>query len=166
MKLRMGAAATAVLAAGVAFVSVSAPAQAACRASENRAHSFDTRLTPVPGQVCRMTADVSAGGACGAPAKWQVILPCDQTANTAISNNGRLTSTLLPRTKSQHLNAVRVTWGATKVARANLRRVAGGNRLRGEVRVDFDGDNLRRRAVRTVVMPFETVRKTISLVSD
>jgi hypothetical protein len=166
MKLRMGAAATAVLAAGVAFVSVSAPAQAACRASENRAHSFDTRLTPVPGQVCRMTVDVFAGGACGAPAKWQVILPCDQTANTAISNNGRLISILLPRTKSQDLNVVRVTWGPTKFALANLRKLAGGNPLRGEVRIDFDGDNLRLRADRTVVMPFETVRKTISIVSD
>jgi len=153
--------------AAAALVTALAPgARAACRASENKAHSFDTRLTPVAGQVCRMTVDVFAGGACGAPAKWQVMLPCDQAANTAISNNGRLFSILLPRTKSQDLNVIRVTWGTAKFALANLRKLTGASPLRGEVRIDFDGDNLRLRADRTVVMPFETVRKTISIVSD
>jgi hypothetical protein len=162
----MGAGAAALLAASVAFAASSATAQAACRASANKAHSFDTRLTPVAGQVCRMTVEVFAGGTCGAPAKWQVMLPCDQTANTAISNNGRLVSILLPRTKNQDLNVIRVTWGPEKFALANLRKLTGASPLRGEVRIDFDGDNLRLRADRTVVMPFETVRKTISIVSD
>jgi hypothetical protein len=153
--------------AAAALVAALAPgARAACRASQNKAHSFDTRLTPVAGQVCRMTVDVFAGGSCGAPAKWQVMLPCDQAGNTAISNNGRLMSILLPRTKDQDLNVIRVTWGPAKFALANLRKLTGGSPLRGEVRIDFDGDNLRLRADRTVVMPFETVRKTMSIVSD
>jgi hypothetical protein len=164
MRPGTGAGTTVLLA--VAFASLSSPAQAACRTSENKAHSFDTRLTPVPGQVCRMTVDVFAGGACAAPAKWQVMLPCDQTANTAISNNGRLISILLPRTKSQDLNVIRVSWGPTKFALASLRKLTGASPLRGEVRIDFDGDNLRLRADRTVVMPFETVRKTMSIVGD
>jgi len=142
------------------------PARAACRASENKAHSFDTRLTPVAQAVCRMTVEVFAGGSCGAPATWAVLLPCDQTANTAISNNGRLISILLPRTNNQDLNVIRVTWGPEKFALANLRKLAGASPLRGDVRIDFQGDNLRLRADRTLVMPFETVRKTISIVSD
>ena len=146
---------------------VSAPrAQAACRASENKAHSFDTRLAPGAGRVCRMAVDVFAGGTCGAPPRWQVTLPCDQVSNTAISNNGRLFSILLPRTKSQDLNVIRVSWSPEKFALANLRKLTGASPLRGEVRIDFDGDNLRLRADRTVVIPFETVRKTISIVSD
>ena len=149
------------------IVAASGPrAWAACRASANKAHAFDTRLTPVAGQVCRMTVQVFAGGACGATPAWQVLLPCDQVSNTAISTNGRLISILLPRTKSQDLNVIRVTWGPEKFALANLRKLTGATPLRGEVRIDFDGDNLRLRADRTVVMPFETVRKTISIVSD
>src|SRR5262249_56052309 len=96
----------------VVFTAFAPRAGATCRASENKAHSFDTRLTPVAGQVCRMTVDIFAGGTCGAPAKWQVLLPCDQTSNTAISNNGRLVSILLPRTKSQDPNVIPVTSGA------------------------------------------------------
>jgi len=152
--------------AALGLVAFAPRAEAACRASGNKAHSFDTRLTPVAGQVCRMTVQVFAGGACGATPAWQVVLPCDQTSNTAISNNGRLISILLPRTKSQDLNVIRVTWGPEKFALANLRKLTGASPLHGEVRIDFDGDNLRLRADRTLVMPFETVRKTISIVSD
>ena len=59
------------VAAALAAAAAPPAASAACRASANNAHSFDTRLTPVPGQVCRMTVDVFAGGSCGQPARWQ-----------------------------------------------------------------------------------------------
>jgi hypothetical protein len=150
----------------VSLALVPAGASAACRASANGAHSYDTRLTPVAGQVCRMTVAVSAGGACAQPPRWQVLLPCDQASQTAISNNGRLISILLPRTKSQDLNVIRVTWGTEKFALANLRKLAGPSPLRGEVRIDFQGDALRLRADRTLVIPFEQVRKLVSAVAD
>jgi hypothetical protein len=157
----------------LAGLALAAPrAEAACRASANGAFSFDTRLKPVAGQVCRMTVEVFAGGACGQPPRWQVMLPCDQAGHTAISNNGRLISILLPRTKSQDLNVIRVTWGSEKFALANLRKLTppgpgpGQGPLRGEVRIDFDGDGLRLKADRTLVIPFETVRKLTSSVSD
>ena len=151
----------------LAGLALAAPrAGATCRASANKAFSFDTRLKPVPGQVCRMAVDVFAGGACGQPPRWQVVLPCDQAGQTAISNNGRLISILLPRTKSQDLNVIRVTWGSEKFALANLRKLTLQSPLRGEVRIDFDGDGLRLKADRTVVIPFETVRKLTSSVSD
>ena len=152
-----------------AGLALAAPrAGAACRASANSAFSFDTRLKPVAGQVCRMTVEVFAGGACGQPPRWQVVLPCDQAGQTAISNNGRLISILLPRTKSQSqdLNVIRVTWGSEKFALANLRKLTPQAPLRGEVRIDFDGDGLRLKADRTFVIPFETVRKLTSSVSD
>jgi hypothetical protein len=38
--------------------------------------------------------------------------------------------------------------------------------LRGEVRIDFEGVSLRLKADRTVVLPFETVRKLVSVVAD
>jgi hypothetical protein len=151
---------------GAALALAAPAASATCRVSENKAHSFDTRLSPVAGQVCRMTVDVFAGGACAAPARWSVLLPCDQASKTAISNNARLISILLPRTKSQDLNVLRVTWGTTKFALANLKKLTAGNPLRGEVRLDFDGDALRLRADKTVVLPFETVRKLSSAVAD
>ena len=141
-------------------------ASATCRAAANAAHSFDTRLSPVAAQVCRMTVDVFAGGSCAAPARWQVMLPCDQASKTAISNQGRLISILLPRTKSQDLNVIRVTWGTEKFAFANLRKLTVQNPLHGEVRLDFEGDGLRLKADRTVLLPFETVRKLTSVVSD
>jgi len=143
-----------------------ARASAACRASANGAHSFDKKLTPVAGQVCRMTVAVSAGATCAQPARWQVLLPCDQASQTAISNNGRLISILLPRTKSQDLNVIRVTWGSEKFALANLKKLTGASPLRGEVRIDFDGDALRLKADRTLVIPFEQVRKLVSSVAD
>ena len=153
-----------VLAAALAVAP--ARASAACRPSANGAQSFETRLTPVAGQVCRMTVAVSAGGACAQPARWQVLLPCDQASQTAISNNGRLISILLPRTKSQDLNVIRVTWGTEKFALANLKKLTGSSPLRGEVRIDFEGDALRLKADRTVVIPFEQVRKLVSSVAD
>jgi hypothetical protein len=150
-----------------AALALAAPrAGAACRASANGAFSYDTRLKPVAGQVCRMIVEVSAGGACAQPPRWQVMLPCDQAGRTAISNNGRLISILLPRTKSQELNVIRVTWGSEKFALASLRKLTAQGPLRGEVRIDFDGDALRLKADRTVVIPFETVRKLTSSVSD
>ena len=156
-----------------AGLALAAPrAGAAARASANGAFSFDTRLKPVAGQVCRMTVEVFAGAACGQPPRWQVMLPCDQAGRTAISNNGRLISILLPRTKSQDLNVIRVTWGSEKFALANLRKLTppgpgqSQSPLRGEVRIDFDGDGLRLKADRTFVIPFETVRKLTSSVSD
>jgi len=150
----------------MALALVPARASAACRASANGAHSYDTKLTPVPGQVCRMTVAVSSGATCAQPARWQVLLPCDQASQTAISNNGRLISILLPRTKSQDLNVIRVTWGSEKFALANLKKLTGASPLRGEVRIDFDGDALRLKADRTLVIPFEQVRKLVSSVAD
>jgi hypothetical protein len=94
------------------------------------------------------------------------MLPCDQASKTAISNQGRLISILLPRTKSQDLNVIRITWGTEKFALANLKKLTGTSPLRGEVRIDFDGDGLRLKADRTVVIPFEEVRKLASSVSD
>jgi len=156
-----------VLAAAALGLGLVAPrASAACRGSANGAHSFDTRLTPVADRVCRMTVDVFAGASCAQPARWHVMLPCDQAGQTAISNQGRLISILLPRTKSQDLNVIRVTWGPEKFALANLRKLTTPTVLRGEVRVDFDSDGLRLRADRTVVLPFETVRKLASSVAD
>lgn len=143
-----------------------AGASAACRASANGAHSFDTRLSPRAGTMCVMAVAVSAGGACAQPPRWAVGLPCDQASHSAISNNGRLLSILLPRTKSQDLNVVRITWGTEKHAYANLRKLTGATPLRGEVRIDFDGDALRLKADRTVVIPFEQVRKLASSVAD
>ena len=143
-----------------------ARASAACRGSANGAHSFDTKLTPVAGQVCRMTVAVSAGATCAQPPRWQVLLPCDQASQSAISNNGRLISILLPRTKSQDLNVIRVTWGSEKFALASLKKLTGASPLRGEVRIDFDGDALRLKADRTLVIPFEQVRKLVSSVAD
>jgi hypothetical protein len=165
MDLRSRRWVSALLIAG-ALVMIAPGASAACRASANGAHSYDTRLSPIAGQACRMTVEVFAGGACGQPASWQVRLPCDQASQTAISNNGRLVSILLPRTKSQDLNVIRVTWGTEKFALANLSKLTEKKPLRGEVRIDFAGDALRLKADRTVVIPFETVRKLVSIVAD
>ena len=150
-----------------AALGLAAPrAWATCHASANGAYSFDSHLSPVAGQVCRMTVEVFAGGTCAEPARWLVRLPCDQASQTAISNQGRLFSILLPRTKSQDLNVIRVTWGPEKFALANLQKLTGTSPLKGEVRIDFDGDGLRLKANRTLVIPFETVRKLTSIVAD
>jgi hypothetical protein len=144
----------------------SARAWATCRPSANGSHSFDSRLSPIAGQVCRMTVAVFAGASCAEPALWQVRLPCDQASQTAISNQGRLISILLPRTKDLDLNVIRITWSSEKFALANLRKLMPKNPPRGEVRLDFDGDGLRLKADRTLVIPFETVRKLTSIVED
>jgi hypothetical protein len=152
------------IAVGLALVS--GRASATCRPSANGSHSFDSRLSPIAGQVCRMTVAVFAGSSCAEPALWQVRLPCDQAGQTAISNQGRLISILLPRTKSLELNVIRITWSSEKFALANLRKLTPKSPLRGEVRLDFDGDGLRLKADRTLVLPFETVRKLTSIVED
>ena len=54
----LGLAVTGIFAAG--------NAAAACRTSASGAASFDTRLTPGPERVCRMTVDVFDGRTCGA----------------------------------------------------------------------------------------------------
>jgi hypothetical protein len=154
----------ALIAFGLALLS--ARALATCRGSADGSHSFDSRLSPIAGQVCRMTVAVFAGASCAEPALWQVRLPCDQASQSAISNQGRLISILLPRTKSQDLNVIRVSWSSEKFALANLRKLTPKTPLRGEVRLDFDGDGLRLKADRTLVLPFEAVRKLTSIVED
>lgn len=141
-------------------------AGAACRASANGAHSVDTRLSPGAGGVCQMIADVFAGGSCGAPPRWSIRLSCDQTKLMSISNNGRLVSILNVRTKRRDLNVIRVTWSPEKYAWANLAKLEGANPFKGEVKLSFDGDALKLTADRTVVIPFETLRKQISAVAD
>jgi hypothetical protein len=152
------------IAAGLALA---APrTEAACRASANGAHSVDTRVSAAPGGVCQMITDVFAGGTCGGPPRWSIRLPCDQTKLMAISNNGRLVSILNARTKRRDLNVVRITWSPEKYAWANLAKLEGANPFKGEVKLSFDGDALKLTADRTVVIPFETLRKQISAVAD
>jgi hypothetical protein len=143
-----------------------ARASAACRASADGAHSFDTRMAPLEGGACRMTVDVFPGRSCAPPARWHVALPCDQTRQMAISNRGRLISILLPRTKRQDLNVVRITWSPEKYAWAPLAKLTGTSPLRGEVRLTLEGDALRLKADRTLLIPFETVRQLASSMAD
>jgi len=151
----------------LAGLALAAPrAGAACRASANGAHSVDTRLSAAAGGVCQMITDVFAGGTCGAPLRWSIRLSCDQTKQMAISNNGRLVSILNPRTKRRDLNVIRITWSPEKYAWANLAKLEGATPFKGEVKLSFDGDALKLTADRTVVIPFETLRKQISVVSD
>jgi hypothetical protein len=113
-----------------------------------------------------MIAHVYAGGACAGPPRWSIRMFCDQTSRMAISNNGRLVSILNARTKRRDLNVVRVSWSPEKYVWANLAKLEGTNPLHGEVRLSFDGDALKLTADRTIVIPFETLRKQISSVSD
>ena len=69
-------------------------------------------------------------------------------------------------TKRRDLNVIRVTWSPEKYAWANLAKLEAGNPFRGEVKLSFDGDALKLTADRTVVIPFETLRKQISAVAD
>ena len=89
---------------------------------------------------------------------------------SALRSSGRgcveIVSILLPRTKDLNLNVIRITWSSEKFALANLRKLMPKNPPRGEVRLDFDGDGLRLKADRTLVLPFETVRKLTSIVED
>lgn len=160
------AVALSVLASAIVLALAGPRAEAACRASANGAHSVDTRLSPGPGGVCQMIADVFAGGTCGAPPRWSIRLSCDQTREMAISNNGRLVSILNARTKRRDLNVIRITWSPAKYVWANLAKLEGTTPFKGEVKLSFDGDTLKLAADRTVVIPFETLRKQISVVSD
>lgn len=151
---------------GVVLTLGAARASAACRASADGAHSFDTRMAPLEGGACRMTVDVFAGRSCAQPARWHVALPCDQTQKTAISNKGRLISIVVPRTKRRDVNVVRITWSAEKYAWATLAKLNATNPLRGDVRLELEGDSLRLKADRTLLIPFETVRQLASSVAD
>ena len=70
-----------------------------------------------------MTVDVFTGGSCAQPARWHVVVPCDQTRQMAISNKGRLISILVPRMKRRDLNVVRVSWSGEKYAWATLAKL-------------------------------------------
>src|SRR5215475_6893668 len=92
------------LALGFATVLAAGDAAAACRTSASGAASFDTRLTPGPERVCRMTVDVFDGRTCGATPHWQARLPCDQTAHRAVSDRGVLVGIITPVVKRRDLN--------------------------------------------------------------
>ena len=141
-------------------------AAAACRTSASGAASFDTRLTPGPERVCRMTVDVFDGRACGATPRWQALLPCDQTEHMAVSDRGRLISIITPVVKRRDLNVVRVTWKADRWAWVTLDKLAGGKPFKGQIRLTFEGDALKVVADRTVVIPIEEVRRLASSVAD
>jgi hypothetical protein len=113
-----------------------------------------------------MMVDVFAGRSCAQPARWHVALPCDQTRQTAISNKGRLISIVVPRTKRRDVNVVRITWSAEKYAWATLAKLNATNPLRGDVRMELEGDALRLKADRTLLIPFETVRQLASSIAD
>ena len=151
---------------GVVLTLSASRASAACRASADGAHSFDIRMAPLERGACRMTVDVFTGRACAQPARWHVALPCDQTRQMAISNKGRLMSIVVPRTKRRDVNVVRITWSAEKYAWATLAKLTATSPLRGEVRLELEGDALRLKADRTVLIPFETVRQLASSVAD
>ncbi len=145
---------------------VAADAAAACRASASGAFSFDTRLTPGPARVCRMTVDVFEGRACGGTPKWNALLPCDQTEHMAISDRGRLISILALVPKRRDLNVLRVTWRADRWAWVTLDKLAQGKPFKGQLRLGFEGDALKVTADRTAVIPFETVRQLASVLPD
>lgn len=142
------------------------PAAAACRISASNAFSFDTHLSPQPGGVCKMTVEVFEGRSCGPAPRWQVLLPCDQTKQLAISDRGRLISILTPLAKRPDLNVVRVTWRADRWAWVTLDKLAGGKPFKGPVRLTFEGDALRLKADRSELIPFETLRKLASALPD
>src|SRR5882672_448718 len=122
---------------------VAAEAAAACRVSASGNHSFDTRLSPGPGRLCRMTVDVFDGRSCGPAPRWHALLPCDQTERMAISDRGRLISILTPLAKRSDLNVIRVTWSVDRWAWVTLNRLAGPTPFKGPVRLAFDGDALK-----------------------
>jgi hypothetical protein len=152
----------------VAFSAVlGAPeAAAACRTSAAGGYSFDTRLTPGPNRLCRMTVEVFEGRSCGPAPKWNALLPCDQTEHMAISDRGRLISILAPIAKRRDLNAVRVTWSRERWAWVTLDKLAGEKPFKLPVKLSFEGDALKLVADRTVVIPFETVRQLGSSLAD
>ena len=132
------------IAVGMALVS--ARASATCRASANGSHSFDSRLSPIAGQVCRMTVAVFAGASCAEPALWQVRLPCDQAQPDRDIEPGTADLDPVAAHEGPGSNVIRITWSAEKFALANLRKLTPKNPPRGEVRLDFDGDGLRLKA--------------------
>ena len=143
-----------------------APAAASCRISASGGFSFDTRLSPQPGGVCKMTVEVFPGRSCGPTPRWQVLLPCEHTKQIAISDRGRLISILTPLAKRPELNVVRVTWRADRWAWVTLEKLAAGKPFKGPVRVTFEGDALRLKADRTELIPFETLRQLASALPD
>jgi hypothetical protein len=149
----------------LAEVFVAAEAAAACRASASGNYSFDTRLSPRP-RLCRMTVDVFDGRSCGPTPRWHALLPCDQTERIAISDRGRLISILTPLAKRSDLNVIRVTWSEHRWAWITLDKLAGPTPFKGPVRLTFEGDALKLTADRTVVIPFETVRRLSSILGD
>jgi hypothetical protein len=150
----------------VASALIARDAAATCRASASGAASYDTRITPGPNPVCRMTVDVFDGRACGATPRWQALLPCDQTEHMAVSDRGRLISIITPIVKRRDLNVLRVTWKADRWAWVTLDKLAGGKPFKGTIRLGFEGDALKVVADRTVVIPFEEVRRLASAVAD
>jgi hypothetical protein len=157
---------TAVSACALASLLVARDGSAACRVSASGAASFDTRLTPGPNRVCRMTVDVFEGRSCGAPPRWQALLPCDQTEHMAISDRGRLVSIINPVVKRRDLNVLRVTWKADRWAWVTLDKLAAGKPFKLPLRLTFEGDALKVAADRTVVIPLEDVRRLASAVGD
>jgi hypothetical protein len=141
-------------------------ARGACRASASGSHSVDTRLRTGPDRLCRMAVSVFAGRSCGGTARWEALLPCDQTKAMTISDRGRVVSILTPVAKRGDLNAVRVTWGPSKYAWVTLDKLSGGKPFKGPVRLSFEGDALKLVADRTVVIPLETVRQLASVLPD
>jgi hypothetical protein len=144
-------------------------ARAACRVSASGAHSADTRLRTGPDRLCRMAVSVFDGRSCGGAARWEALLPCDQTKLMTISDRGRVVSILTPVAKNGKkgdLNAVRVTWGPNKYAWVTLDKLAAGKPFKGPVRLSFEGDALKLVADRTVVIPLETVRQLASVLPD
>jgi len=142
-------------------------ATAACRVSASGAFSYDTRLTPGPARVCRMTVDVFEGKTCGTAAKWHALLPCDQTEHMAVSDRGRLVSILAPVVKRRDLNVLRVTWSADRWAWVTLDKLAQGKPpFKLPVKLSFEGDALKVAANRTVLIPLETVRQMASVLPD
>jgi hypothetical protein len=141
-------------------------ARAACRVSASGAHSVDTRLRTGPDRLCRMAVSVFAGRSCGGAARWEALLPCDQTKLMTISDRGRVVSILTPVAKQGELNAVRVTWGPNKYAWVTLDKLAGGQPFKKPARLSFEGDALKLVADRTVVIPLETVRQLASVLPD
>jgi hypothetical protein len=96
------------------------------------------------------------------------VLPCDQEQHTAISDRGRLISILTPVATRPDLNAVRVTWGPTKYAWVTLAKLTADKplKVKGSVRLSFEGDALALAAGQKYLIPFETVRHLASVLPD
>ena len=155
----------AILFLGLASGFLTSTAGATCKASASGAFSFDSRLKPEP-RLCRMTVEVFVGASCAASPAWQVVLPCDQVKNTAISDRGRLISILTPVATRPDLNALRVTWSPTKYAWVRLAKLTADRPVKGSVKLSFEGDALALTAGPKRLIPFETVRHLASVLPD